>query len=154
MTRKASTPVHIDSSVTILLRTPLERWGVPAETLDNLNGSSDEASLDNAQNRLRSGLREEISTMSEQDRVLLTRWGEGAPVRQIASELNQPIATVYRRLAQLQKRILNRLLANEESSKATSPIPRLDAFKALRTKLQLTPMTASRWQDDIREARR
>jgi hypothetical protein len=155
MTRNASQPVQLDSLLAIILRTPLERWGVPVEMGDYQGLSFDEASREYAHSRLRQELREEINSTSPQELLLLTRWGEGISVLEIASELGEPVPSVYRRLVWLQQRILSRIVVATEHAPITNPpMPRLEAFRTLRARLQLSSGMASQWQDVIREARR
>lgn len=155
MTRNASRPIQLDSALAIILRTPLERWGVPVEIGDHQVDSFDEVSLENAYRRLRQELREEISRTTPQELLMLTRWGEGVSVVAIASELGEPVPTVYRRLAWLQQRILRRIVTTTGHSPITNQLmPRLETFKTLRARLKLTSAMASQWQDVIREARR
>lgn len=155
MTRDASRTVQLDSVLAIILRTPLERWGAPVEIGDYQCASSDEASREYVNSRLRQELREEINRTTPQELLLLTRWGEGIPVVAIASELGEPVRTVYSRLVWLQQRILSRIvIATGKSPIANPPMASLEAFRTLRARLQLSSAVASQWQDVIRDARR
>ena len=122
-------------------------------------GESEEISFDAraALEQMRIDVRNELSLITAKELFLLKRYGEGAKVTEIASELSESPKITIHRLYTLQKRVLYRLSKRPDyrtRAKVTAPASRLEAFAELQRRLFLTSAKAAKWQNAIREARR
>lgn len=166
-----STTLNQDASSTDLLRSLLERLGVSArgnlfralepmsdvtKDLDESQGA-EEVSFGAAREQMKTDLMIEVRRLSTCEAFIFRRWAEGATIREIASEMNEDMATVSRHLKNAQQSVLHGLSKQRDHqlrTEVTDRASRLEALAELQQRLCLTSTKAVEWHNVIHEARR